>query len=82
MSTSTEKRSSPQTPILLHGLQLRHNYVVKTCFTTFTYLTTLIHKSRTVVSTYETVVSTVTTEPFQISPTATFSTTKVRLCEN
>ncbi|XP_077288414.1 uncharacterized protein LOC143912855 [Arctopsyche grandis] len=45
----------------------RHNFVIKTCYTTYTYLTTTVQKMRTTVSTYETVVSTITTEPIDFA---------------
>ncbi|GBP41689.1 63 kDa sperm flagellar membrane protein [Eumeta japonica] len=45
----------------LHRLMQR-NYIIKTCLTTYTYLTTIIQNKRSAVSTFETIVSVVTTE--------------------
>lgn len=41
---------------------LNHNYIIKTCLTTFTYLTTVLHNKKSAVSTFETTISVVTTE--------------------
>lgn len=45
----------------LHQL-MQHNYIIKTCMTTYTYLTTVVQNKRSAVSTFETIVSVVTTE--------------------
>nr|XP_034836948.1 uncharacterized protein LOC117993281 isoform X1 [Maniola hyperantus] len=45
----------------LHHL-MQHNYIIKTCMTTYTYLTTVVQNKRSAVSTFETIVSVVTTE--------------------
>lgn len=45
----------------LHQL-MKHNYIIKTCLTTYTYLTTVIQNKRSAISTFETIVSVVTTE--------------------
>lgn len=41
---------------------MQHNYIIKTCMTTYTYLTTVVQNRRSAVSTFETIVSVVTTE--------------------
>lgn len=41
---------------------MQHNYIIKTCMTTYTYLTTVVQNKRSAVSTFETIVSVVTTE--------------------
>lgn len=41
---------------------MQHNYIIKTCMTTYTYLTTVVHNKRSAISTFETIVSVVTTE--------------------
>lgn len=69
----------------LHQL-VQHNYIIKTCLTTFTYLTTVVQNKRSAISTFETIVSVVTTE----SLTNLYATdlmpdikpTKVRICFN
>ncbi|CAH1643888.1 unnamed protein product [Spodoptera littoralis] len=45
----------------LHQL-MQHNYIIKTCMTTYTYLTTVVQNKRSAISTFETIVSVVTTE--------------------
>lgn len=45
----------------LHQL-MHHNYIIKTCMTTYTYLTTVVQNKRSAISTFETIVSVVTTE--------------------
>ncbi|XP_047516910.1 uncharacterized protein LOC125057315 isoform X3 [Pieris napi] len=45
----------------MHQL-MQHNYIIKTCMTTYTYLTTIVHNKRSAISTFETIVSVVTTE--------------------
>lgn len=45
----------------MHQL-MHHNYIIKTCLTTFTYLTTIVQNKRSAISTFETIVSVVTTE--------------------
>lgn len=41
---------------------MQHNYIIKTCMTTYTYLTTVIQNKRSAISTFETIVSVITTE--------------------
>ncbi|KAJ2941010.1 hypothetical protein O0L34_g13139 [Tuta absoluta] len=54
----------------LHQL-MQHNYIIKTCMTTYTYLTTVVHNKRSAISTFETIVSVVTTESLtHLYPTA------------
>ncbi|XP_045507324.1 uncharacterized protein LOC123703410 isoform X1 [Colias croceus] len=45
----------------MHHLR-QHNYIIKTCMTTYTYLTTIVQNKRSAISTFETIVSVVTTE--------------------
>lgn len=45
----------------LHQLT-QHNYIIKTCMTTYTYLTTVVQNKRSDISTFETIVSVITTE--------------------
>ncbi|CAH0764833.1 unnamed protein product [Diatraea saccharalis] len=45
----------------MHQL-MQHNYIIKTCMTTYTYLTTVVQNKRSAISTFETIVSVVTTE--------------------
>lgn len=60
---------------------MRHNYIIKTCLTTYTYLTTIVHNKRSAISTFETVVAVITTEsltdPFHAM--AEVKPTKVRI---
>lgn len=41
---------------------MQHNYIIKTCMTTYTYLTTVVQNKRSAISTFETIVSVITTE--------------------
>lgn len=60
-----------------------HNYVIKTCLTTYTYLSTVIQNKRSTVSTFETIVSVITTESltdaFDTSYKADIKPTHVRM---
>lgn len=62
---------------------MRHNYIIKTCMTTFTYLTTVVQNKRSAVSTFETIVSVVTTESltnlYATDVIPDFKPTKVRI---
>lgn len=62
---------------------LQHNYIIKTCMTTYTYLTTIVQNKRSAISTFETIVSVVTTESvtnlFDTDFLADFKPTKVRI---
>ncbi|KPJ19267.1 63 kDa sperm flagellar membrane protein [Papilio machaon] len=52
-----------QTPSMYPIQQLmQHNYIIKTCMTTYTYLTTVVQNKRSAISTFETIVSVITTE--------------------
>lgn len=64
----------------LHQL-MQHNYIIKTCMTTYTYLTTVVQNKRSAISTFETIVSVVTTESITNYPgaLADLEPTKVRI---
>lgn len=64
----------------LHQL-MQHNYIIKTCMTTYTYLTTVVQNKRSAISTFETIVSVVTTESITNYPDvlAELKPTKVRI---
>lgn len=64
----------------LHQL-MQHNYIIKTCMTTYTYLTTVVQNKRSAISTFETIVSVVTTESISNYPDmlADIKPTKVRI---
>lgn len=76
--------SRQQTNAILPMHQLmQHNYIIKTCMTTYTYLTTIVHNKRSAISTFETIVSVVTTESltnlYASEVMADLKPTKVRL---
>lgn len=66
----------------LHQL-MQHNYIIKTCMTTYTYLTTVVQNKRSAISTFETIVSVVTTESltnlYDTDVIADLKPTKVRV---